>query len=119
VSVHCNDIEVNCDHGNEGGRCDHVRLYRWITSQATWVPIDGSGNALRYLHGNRSATSTEDFATPPRGKHEVQCKICHSKLSARGNGIQIVLAKLAAAGVTEITLSRLRRAYNTIPQRAR
>jgi len=86
------DIVIRCDHGRKKD-FDVVQRFRWVESQAQWVPTRNSTTRQRLLLGNSDLWSTAAHGEPTRVHLETACR-CRNSVSADEHSLLEVFAML-------------------------
>lgn len=116
-------IVVRCNHGNADGRGDFVQRFRF-GGDSKWFPTDLTAEGGTYVSDNPSVAPSPREVPPPlfgdfdveelpsREHFNARCKVCRRVVPMRGEKAQVTLTRLSDAGVDDISLVGLQRAYD-------
>jgi hypothetical protein len=124
-------IVVWCRHGIDGGKAAFVQRYRYDVSMGRWNPTSYTAEGGTYtpnVEGDAPWSNVPpmfldeedgDLVGRIREHFTARCKLCPRLVAMQADRAQAALALLADAGLTDIPLAALQRAYDEAPKRRR
>lgn len=118
-----NPIVVRCNHGISGSAAEFVQRYRYDVSMGRWNPTDYSAEGGTYTP-NKPGDPPHHHVPPlfdddsepinlSREHFNARCKRCRMAVSMRADRAQSALTRLSDAGLTDVSLVGLQRAYDS------
>ncbi|BBX39274.1 hypothetical protein MSIM_07250 [Mycobacterium simiae] len=122
-------IVVWCSHGIVNGNSAFVQRYRFDISMGRWNPTDYTAEGATHAPNVSGAAphgpippmfDDEDNPVALSGEHfTARCKRCSRLVAMNAYRAQVALTRLSDAGLTDIPLAALQRAYDEAPRQRR